>query len=401
MYAEDIFQFSYRAAIANRGRTLLMLLAMAIGVASVVLLISLGESARKYVTDQFASLGSNLLIVLPGRTETVGGPPPLLGTTPRDLTIEDALALNRSPAVKKVSPIIIGAAPISWQQREREILVIGSTSDIFSMRHLSTSQGRILPVTDPGRGTAVCVIGHNISRELFGTASPIGKKVRLGEHRFRIIGVLEKKGQSLGDDLGNTVVIPIASAQTLFNTSSLFRVLVEARSEKTIPRAKEAILSIIKKRHDGEDDITVITQDAVLSTFDRIFRVLTYAVAGIAAISLVVAGILVMNVMLVAVSSRRAEIGLLKALGSPRYQIQRIFLAEAALLSLAGALLGLVIGIGMVKLMARLFPQYPIYLASWSPVLAIVVSLATGIIFGVLPARQAASLAAADALSRR
>ncbi len=394
MQAEDILRFSLRAAIGNRGRTFLMLLAMAIGVASVVLLISLGESARLYVTGQFSSMGSNLLIVLPGRSETVGGPPPFLGLTPRDLTLEDAMSLTRSPAIRRVSPLVVGAVPVSWQQREREIVVIGGTPDIFTMRSLTVSSGIILPTLEPGRGEAVCVLGYKAKQELFGHDPALGEKVSIGDRRFRVVGVLAQKARSMGDDLADTVIIPVASAQALFNTSSLFRILVEASGEETVPQAKKAILGIIKARHEGEDDITVITQDAVLSTFDRIFRALTLTVA-------VLVQWAVSAVVLVAVSNRRSEIGLLKALGSSRQLILRIFLAEAVLLSLTGAVAGLLVGVGGLKVLAWLFPQHSIGLAPWSLVVAVAVAVATGLLFGVLPARRAADLAAAQALSRR
>ncbi len=401
MVIEDLFRFSVKAGISYRGRTVLMLLAMSIGVASVVLLVSLGESARSYVTGQFASMGSNLLIVLPGRSETVGGPPPLLGVTPRDLTLDDAFALTRSHAIRRISPLVVGAAPVSRRGLEREIMVLGTTRDIFAMRKLEISQGAILPEGEPTRGAAVCVLGHKARQELFGTARVLGEKVRVGGQKFRVIGVLKQAAKSLGDDLADIVIIPIATAQQLFNTSSLFRILVEADSEEVIPRAKEVILDIIRQRHDGEDDITVITQDAILATFDRIFKALTLTVAGIAAISLVVAGIIIMNVMMVAVSNRQSEIGLLKALGAPQRQILSIFLTEAALLSMAGALCGLAVGVAALISLASFFPDYPIALAPWSLAIAMGVAVVTGLLFGVLPARRAASLAAAEALSRR
>lgn len=401
MIIEDLFRFCLKAGISNRGRTVLMLLAMSIGVTSVVVLVSLGESARNYVTGQFASMGSNLLIVLPGRSETVGGPPPLLGVTPRDLTLDDAFALTRSHAIRRVSPIVVGAAPVFRKGREREIMILGATHDIFAMRKLKVSQGLKLPEGEPTRGAAICVLGYKAKQELFGTERALGEKVRVGSRNFKVIGVLKPAAKSLGDDLADIVIIPIATAQQLFNTSSLFRILVEADSEEAIPGAKKVILDIIRQRHDGEDDITVITQDAILSTFDRIFKVLTLAVAGIAAISLVVAGIIIMNVMMVAVSNRRSEIGLLKALGAPQHQILRIFLTEAALLSMAGALCGLAVGVTAILSLASFLPDYPIIIAPWSLVIAAGVAIVTGLLFGVLPARRAAALAAADALSRR
>jgi putative ABC transport system permease protein len=401
MKVEDILQFSIRASMAYRFRTLLMLIAMAIGVASVVILTTLGEGARQYVTSQFSALGTHLLIVLPGRSETTGGPPPLLGETPRDLTLEDALALNRSASVRRIAPVTVGSAPVSWKQLEREVIILGSTSELYEVRHLSMGQGRFLPPGDPTRGEAVCVMGYKVKNELFGNQSPLGEWVRIGDRRFRVVGVLAKKGQSLGLDLGDVVIIPVASAQTLFNASGLFRILVQATTHEAIPKAKQTILNIIRERHDGEDDITVITQDAVISTFDRIFTALTLTVAGIAAISLSVAGILIMNVMLVAVSQRTSEVGLLKALGAPRRQIMRLFLAESAMLSLAGAALGLIVAFAGTWILARIFPAFPIRMPPWALAAAIGVSLLTGLVFGVLPARRAARLDPVQALSRR
>ncbi len=401
MKAEDVLHFSTHALRGYPNRSLLMLLAMAIGVASVIVLTALGEGARQYVIGQFTSLGTHLLFVLPGRSETKGGPPPMLGETPRDLTLDDALALNRSSFIRRIAPVSVGSAPVSWKQLEREVPILGSTAELFAIRHLSMGQGQFLPAGDPTRGAAVCILGHKVKGELFGNRSPLGQWVRIGDRRFRVIGVLAKKGQSLGMDMGEAVIVPVASAQTLFNTSALFRILVQANGREAIPKAKQAVLDIIRARHEGEEDITVITQDAVLSTFDRIFTALTLTVGGIAAISLAVAGILIMNVMLVAVSQRTAEIGLLKALGAPRRQIMALFLAESALLSLVGALLGLGVAFAGIGLLGRIFPDFPLQIPSWGLAAAVGVALLAGLVFGVLPARRAARLDAVQALSRR
>lgn len=401
MRVGDLLRYSGRASSGYPARTLLMLLAMAIGVASVVLLTSLGEGARRYVTNEFISLGTHLLIVLPGRSETTGGPPPLLGETPRDLTLEDALALGKSSAIHRIAPIAVGSAPVSWKQRDREVTVLGSTSDLFEIRSLSMAQGKFIPEGDPTRGVAVCVVGYKLRRELFGNQNALGAWVRIGDRRFQVIGVLAKKGQSLGLDMGDVVVVPVASAQNLFNTSALFRIMVQAKGRDAIPKAKRAILDIIRERHEGEDDITVVTQDALLSTFDRIFKALTLGVAGIAGISLAVAGVLIMNVMLIAVSQRTAEIGLLKAIGAPRGQVLRLFLAESALLSLVGASLGMVLAFVGTWVLLQMFPTFPISVSLWALCAATVVSVATGLIFGVLPARRAARLDPVQALSRR
>jgi putative ABC transport system permease protein len=401
MKTGDVIQFSIRALSGYPTRTLLMLMAMAIGVASVILLTALGEGARDYVTREFTSLGTHLLIVLPGRSETTGGPPPLLGETPRDLTLDDALSLNRSSSIRRVAPITVGSAPVSWKHRDREVTILGSTPELFEIRQLSMAQGRLIPTGDPTRGAAVCVIGYTLKKELFGNRSPLGEWVRIGDRRFRVVGVMAKKGQSLGLDMGDVAIVPVASAQALFNTSALFRILVQAKGSDAISKAKKAILSIIRERHEGEDDVTVITQDAVLSTFNRIFRALTLGVVGIAAISLAVAGILIMNVMLIAVSQRTKEIGLLKAIGAPGRQILRLFLAESAILSLIGAIFGLILAFFGAWALSRVFPSFPIQVPFWALGAALGVSLLTGLIFGVLPSRRAAKLDPVQALSRR
>lgn len=401
MTARDLIAYATGSVFGYRARTLLTLLAMGIGVASVVMLTALGEGARRFVTGEFQSLGTNLLIVLPGRSETTGGPPPLLGETPRDLTLDDAIAIERSRAVRRIAPIAIGSAGVSYREREREVTVVGSTAAFLEVRHMKMSKGRFLPVGDPRRGSPVCVLGAKLKRELFGAQPAVGRWVRIGDRRFRVVGVLASEGRSIGLDMQDLVVIPVAAAQALFDSYSLFRVLVEARSEEAIPRARKEIRSIIRERHEGEDDVTVITQDAVVATFDRIFTALTLTVAGIASISLAVAGILIMNVMLVAVSQRTSEVGLLKALGATSASVMRVFLAEATILSLVGAAAGLGVGYVAIRFVDHAYPRLPLSVPLWAAVAAVLVALTTGLLFGVLPARRAAKLDPVAALAQR
>jgi putative ABC transport system permease protein len=401
MRVTDVFRFGWDAVRGYRTRSALMLVAMAIGVAAVVVLTALGEGARRFVTGEFASLGTHLLIVLPGRSETTGGHPPMLGETPRDLTVDDALALLRDRNVRRIAPIMVGAAPASWRAREREITVLGTTADFIAVRHLRVVQGRNLPARNPRRASPVCLLGSKVRDELFGAESALGQWLRIGDRRFRVAGVLESEGRSIGVDVEELVVIPVGSAEALFNNASLFRILVEARSRETIALAKESIENIIRSRHEGEDDVTVITQDAVVATFDRILRALTYTVGGIAAVSLAVAGILIMNVMLVAVSQRTAEIGLLKALGATSGRIQRLFLAESALLSTLGAGIGLALGLVLCYGLGRLYPQLHFQPPLWAVAAALGTALGSGLLFGLLPARHAAALNAVDSLARR
>ncbi len=401
MRAADSLGFALGSLRGGRVRTWLMLLAMSIGVASVVVLTSLGEGARRYVVNEFAALGTNLLIMLPGRSETKGGPPPLLGETPRDLTLQDALTLLRSPHIRRIAPLTVGNAPVSHGSLSREVTILGSTADLFPIRHFEVAQGRPLPPMDPERGAPVAVLGATVRHELFGNKRALGAWIRIADRRFRVIGVLTDEGESLGQDLGEMVIIPVATAQSLFNAPSLFRVLIEATSLEAMGLAERDARQLIRLRHDGEDDVTLITQDAILATFNKILRALTYTVGGIGAISLLVAGILIMNVMLIAVSQRTAEIGLMKALGAPRAQVLRLFLVESTLLALAGSLAGLLLSVLGILLLRYLFPSFPVVPPPWAPLAAVTVASGSGLLFGLLPARRAAALDPVLALSGR
>ena len=249
MRPSDILNFSFSAVRGYRVRSVLMLIAMAIGVAAVVVLTSLGEGARRYVTGEFASLGTHLLIVLPGRSETVGGglPAMFVTETPRDLTLDDALSLSRNSAILRVAPISLGSAPVSWMHREREVPILGSTADLLEVRHWTMAQGRFLPNT-PDQASPVCVIGEKVRHELFGAHQALGEWVRIGERRFRVIGVLATQGRSIGLDVEDIVIVPVASAQMLFNSPSLLRILVEVRSRNMLNAAKNSILATIRTR---------------------------------------------------------------------------------------------------------------------------------------------------------
>ena len=370
--------------------------------AAVLVLTSLGEGARRYIHDEFAALGTNLVMVFPGRNETVGASPAMFsGGTPRDLTIADSTALLRSAAVRRVAPIVIGQAKASVGSRERDVQVLGATDSLIAIRHWRMAQGRFLPAGDPERGKNVAVLGPKVRRELFGARPALGEWIRLGDRRFRVIGILATSGRSIGLDVQELVILPVAAAQTVLNAPSLFRIMIEARSRGAIDRAREDAVRTLRERHQGEDDVTVVTQDAVLATFDRVLRALTLTVAGIGAISLAVAGILIMNVMLVSVSQRTEEIGLLKALGSPRRAIVALFLAEALLLSSAGAALGLGLGQAVSLALARLHPALAMGTPWWAILAAGATALSTGLAFGVLPARRAAALDPVAALAGR
>jgi len=401
MRPSDTILFALSSLGSNRVRTFLMLLAMSIGVAAVVLLTGIGNGARLYIVDQFASLGTNLVIVIPGRADTASNTPAtLVGETPRDLTLGDARALMRGDAVGRLTPIVIGELSIAYRGRERDIPLIGSTSPLLDIHHLQLERGSFLPQEDMEIARPVCIIGAKVYRELFGQRNALGELVRIGGFRCRVIGILGSEGRSLGLDTEELVIVPVAFAQMLLNTEGLFRVLIEAKDMESIERLKKHITTTIAKRHYGEDDVTIITQDSVLATFDKILAVLTLTVAGIAGISLVVAGILIMNVMLMAVAQRTAEIGLCKALGAGKMQIMVMIVSEALLLSTLGGILGLGIGFSGAWLAIQFYPTLQTTPPVWAIAAAMGTAMGTGCIFSLLPARRAANLDPIQALAR-
>jgi putative ABC transport system permease protein len=397
----DLLRFAGAALLGHRLRTGLCLLGVAIGVAAVTLLTSLGQGARLYVVGEFASLGSNLLILVPGKTETTGVAP-VIGGTVHDLTLEDVEALpRRIPLIRRVAPLSVGTATARFGNLSREITVVGTTREMLGVRNLRIGVGLYLPDVQPSLAPRVCVLGAKVRRELFRDRNPLGEMLRIGNERFRVIGVMAPRGTSLGTDLDEAVHVPVVSAMRMFNRRGLFRALLEVASHGRIEEAEKEVLAVLEERHDGIEDVTVFTQDAVLATFGRILWVLTAALAGIAAISLSVAGIGIMNVMLVSVSERRREVGLLKAVGATGGQILSVFLAEAAMISGSGGAVGLAVGFLGDRILMAFYPGFPLAPPHWAVAGAMAVSIAVGMAFGALPARRASRLDPVAALAGR
>lgn len=388
----DLFRFAGQALLQNRRRSALSLLGVVIGVVAVVTLTAIGEGALRYVTTQFASLGSSIVSVSPGKNETTGGMPHGIGGVPNDLTLRDAIVLERRiPSVQTAVPLSVSTGIVSYRERGRTVPIVGATSDFARLQQLDLAIGSFLPESELDRGASVVVLGHKVAKELFAEANPLGSKVRIGTWRMRVIGVLQERGHQLGMDVDETVFIPTASGMRMANKSSVNRIMLELHPksdpEKTIAQVKALLI----ERHD-EEDFTCISQDAVLASLSSILGILTMVVAGIASVSLAVAGIGIMNVMLVSVSERTSEVGLLKAVGATKEQILKIFLLEATMLSLAGGVLGLLTGTALVMIGDMLYPTVDVVTPLWAIGAVMLLSLGTGIIFGVLPAWRAARL---------
>jgi putative ABC transport system permease protein len=396
----DVLTFALTALLQHRRRTILSLLGVAMGATAVVFLTGLGEGARRYVLDQFASLGSNLVVVIPGKNET-SGMMPGMGGAPNDLTLDDAEALERGlSGARRVIPVAIGNDVVSYRERRRQLVILGTTRGFFEAHELVVSRGQSLPDAEMSRGAPIAVLGATVARELYRDENPLGKVLRVGNARMRVIGVLETRGEQMGQNIDDMVFAPAPTVMQIFNRSSLFRILVEINAYADTSLLKQQIIALISERHD-EEDVTLITQEAVLDSLGGILQALTLAVGGMGAISLAVAGVGIMNVMLVSVSERTSEVGLLKALGARRGQILSVFLAEATLLSTTGGVLGLLAGAGLLRLLVAVYPSMPAVAPMWAVMSVMGLTMITGPLFGVLPAWRATRLDPVLALTSR
>jgi len=376
------------------------LLGVAIGVAAVVILTALGEGARRYVIGQFASIGSNLIILIPGKNETTGAFPGV-GGVPNDLTLEDAKALQRSlPRLNMLAPISMGNETVAHQERRRQVPVIGSTHAYMKIRGLTLARGRFFPPGEMDRSTQGVVLGTTLAAELFPGGQAVGRVVRIGDSRVRVLGVLEHKGMQMGVDINDFAIVPVATGMRMFNRSSLFRIILKMNAHTDLDAACSRAVEILRERHD-EEDVTCITHESVISSLTSILNTLTLALAGIAGISLSVAGIGIMNLMLVSVSERTQEVGLLKAIGAGSGQIRAVFLAEAILIAAAGGMLGLGFGWAATQILIMIYPVFPAATPLWAIAAALAVSVGVGALFGVLPAHRAACLDPVAALTGR
>jgi len=392
----DLFHLAWGALRAHRLRSFLSMLGIAIGVAAVILLTSIGEGTRVYVLSQFTQFGTNIIAVNPGKSKTFGIPGVLGGTT-RKLTIDDAEALSRVHGVETVVPVTMGNARVEAGERGRSVPVIGATPDLPTLWRFGARQGGFWPKGDPRVGGAFAVLGPKLARELFGERSPLGEVVRVAGGRFRVVGVMQPKGQMMGFDIDDIVIVPVATALRLFNQDELMEIdLIYANVSETA-RVEAEVKRLLTVRH-GDEDFSVTTQEAMLDVFGKVMDVITMAVGAIAGISLLVGATGILTMMWIAVGERTGEIGLLRALGASAAQVQAVFLAEAAALATLGGASGIVVGLGLGALLRLAVPGLPVETPMRFVLAGLAVSFATGIVAGVAPARRAAGLDPIEAL---
>jgi putative ABC transport system permease protein len=396
MLTRDFALFTLGAIGAHRSRSLLTVTGIAIGVAAVVLLTAIGEGIHRFVLAEFTQFGTNLVAINPGKTSTLGMSGAVISNV-RPLSLDDADALGRLPDVDAVVPVVQGNAAVETGDRSRRTMVIGAGPRVPEVWQMRPAIGGFLPRDESEGGRAVAVLGAKVRQELFGDVSPLGDRVRIGGELYRVIGVMESKGQMLGFDLDDTVFIPIGRALGMFNRESLMEIDLLYPPEADSAEVAERVRDLLERRH-GSEDFTITTQDQMMEVLGSVLDVLTLAVGALGGISLAVGGIGILTIMTIAVRERRSEIGLLRALGAAQRQILVLFLTEAVVLASLGGAAGFVIGAGGAWLIGQAIPALPTHTAWDFVLLAEITAAAIGLAAGVLPALNAARLDPVTAL---
>jgi putative ABC transport system permease protein len=396
MIFRDALQMSFSALVSQRLRSALTILGIAVGIAAVVLLTSLGEGVQRFVLGEFTQFGTNLIGITPGRASTVGMSGAVISNI-RPLGIDDAEALARIARIVATVPVVQGNAAVEFGARSRRTYVFGVGAAVPEVWRMAVAQGRFLP-DDSASGTrALAVLGHRLNRELFRGANPLGKRIRIGGERYRAIGVMAAKGQLLGFDLDDAVYIPAPKALAMFNRDSLMEIDVLFATGSDPDRVAERIRALLVARH-GSEDFTIVTQNQMLDVLGSVLGVLTLAVGAIGGISLLVGGVGIATIMTIAVRQRREEIGLLRALGIERRRVMLLFAIEATLLGAFGGVAGVLLGTGGAWLLQILVPKLPTHTPIAYVVLAELLAAVIGLLSGILPARRAAQMNPIDAL---
>ncbi|MDH3647204.1 MAG: ABC transporter permease [Gammaproteobacteria bacterium] len=396
MIARDFIKLTGGSVFAHRLRSMLTTLGIAIGIGAVVLLTSIGEGVHRFVLEEFTQFGTTIVAINPGKATTFGGSVGVFGTV-RPLSIEDATALERAPYVRSVVALTQGNAEIEGHERTRRTTVYGVGPAFPETFSFNIGAGTFLPDDDPRAPRAFAVLGSKLKDELFGSFNPLGQRIRVGGERYRVVGVMEAKGQVLGFDLDDTVYIPVNRALQLFNRESLMEIDVLYQEGAPVEEVVAAVERTLIARHGGED-FTITTQQQMMDVLGGVLDVLTFAVGALGGISLLVGGVGILTIMTIAVRERTPEIGLLRSLGARRGQVLGLFLGEAVLLSAIGGVAGLVLGAGGAFLLHVVLPALPVHTPVEFVVIAEAVAIVIGLIAGVMPARRAARLEPLEAL---
>ena len=396
MHFVDLITLSYRTVTSYKLRSALTALGLIIGIASVIVLTSIGRGIHSYVLAEFTQFGTNLIAVFPGKTTTLGISGATISTV-RPLSLADAVSLSKHENITAVLPLVQGNARIEAGKKQRRSTVLGVGAAVPEVWKIKVASGRFLPKDKQTNPRAFAVLGHKLAVELFADSNPLGQRIRIGSDRFRVLGVMEKKGQMLGFDMDDTVYIPTAKALELFDRQGLMEIDLLYKRNTSVKTIENTIKRLLISRH-GREDFTLITQDKMLKSMDSILNILTLSVAALGGISLLVGSVGILTIMTISVSERISEIGLMRAIGAERGIIFKLFLSEAVMLSFLGGCIGILLGMLVVQLIQFILPALPVQLAWFYIMSAFVVSLLIGITAGVIPAMKAASLQPLDAL---
>jgi putative ABC transport system permease protein len=398
-------KISIRALRVNKMRSALTMLGIIIGVGAVIAMLAVGTGASEKISEQISSIGSNLIIILPGST-TSGGLRMGMGSQPT-LTRDDADAIQKEcPAVQEVAPVLNGAAQIVYGNQNWSTGVYGTTQSMLIIRDWPLASGRAFTEQDIRNATKVAILGQTVVENLFGNVDPVGQMVRIKKVPFMVIGVLDRKGQSpQGQDQDDTVYIPVTTAQKkIFGTSfpgMVRTIMVKAKSTEDLGPAERQINELLRQRHHigprQENDFTVRNLTQIMQVAEQSTKVMTLLLGAIASVSLLVGGIGIMNIMLVSVTERTREIGIRMAVGAKTWDIRLQFIIEALTLALIGGIAGILLGVGGSKLLS-LFAGWSTVVSSLSVILAFGFSGLVGIFFGFYPAYKASLLNPIDAL---
>jgi putative ABC transport system permease protein len=398
-------RISFRALKVNKMRSALTMLGIIIGVGAVIAMLAVGTGASKKISEQISSMGSNLLIILPGAT-TSGGVRMGAGTQPT-LTMADAEAIQKEcPAVQDVAPILNGVAQVVYGHQNWSTGVVGTTQGMLTVRDWTIASGRPFTQQDVKSATKVCLLGQTVVDNLFGDMDPVGQIIRIKKVPFTVIGVLTKKGQSAqGQDQDDTIYIPVTTAQKkLFGTTfpGMVRIMmVKAKSTEDLAPAEKQINELLRQRHHigmkQENDFTVRNLTQIMEAAEQSTKVMTLLLGAIASVSLLVGGIGIMNIMLVSVTERTREIGIRMAIGAKTWDIRLQFIIEALTLSLIGGTVGIIVGVSGSKILSVL-AGWSTVISPFSILLAFGFSGLVGIFFGFYPAYKASLLDPIEAL---
>lgn len=396
MRIAELAEFTLRSALSHRLRSVLTALGIAIGVAAVLLLTSIGEGLHNYMLTQFTQFGTNIIGVNPGKAKTFGMPTGVLNTV-RPLNLDDAAALKRVPHVRSTLPLVQGTASVESGGRERQVIVSGTGAEMTETLSFRVALGNFLPADNPNAPRAYAVLGSKLRSELFDGRNPLGERVRIGGQRYTVIGVMESKGTMFGFDLDDAAYIPVGKALELFNRDGLFEIDVVYEEGAPLDEVVEGIRRVLVARH-GSEDFTITTQQEMLDVLGSVLDVITFAVGALGGISMLVGGVGIFTIMTIAVRERTAEIGLLQAVGAHRRQIRNIFLGESMILAAIGGVAGITLGLLIIAVLRVLLPDLPVS-PSWPYMLAaVLVAMLIGLVAGVLPAWRAARLDPVESL---